>query len=571
MIGLSRRGAAPSARRSAADRRREAVIEDLRERGLVDELTLTRAREVAARTRQPVEQALNQLGVVSEGATVESYARVSGCKIWTPDELPVALGAGDLPVSTAYLRQRRLLPVARTDTHLLVAACDPLDDEALAALVFATGLTVEILVAGPSDWRQAFNQAYGEAAPVAQLDERRLEQDVQRVVDTGADSEAARLLNSAFEAAMSRAASDLHFEPRRHDLRIRLRVDGRLLDHACVAADLAAPVVSRIKVLASLDLGERRLPQDGRSTFVVAGRPIDVRVSILPSAFGEAAVLRLLDRTAAGFDFPELGFSDEQIGLLDRIAAAPHGIFLVTGPTGSGKTTTLYALLNSLAGSQKKILSIEDPIEYHFQHVVQTQAAPAIGLSFATALRSFLRQDPDVILVGEIRDPETAEVAIQAAMTGHLVLASLHANDAVKVVPRLLDMGVEPYQLAAAVLGAAAQRLVRRLCSECRKERALTRAEAAFVASVGVGGLHTAYDPAGCTACSGSGYRGRVALAEAFLCDEAMTAAIAERRPLASLAETARRGGLVPLLADGCTKAGQGLTTFREVMAAGGT
>jgi type II secretory ATPase GspE/PulE/Tfp pilus assembly ATPase PilB-like protein len=554
----------------AGDNRREAVLDYLLAQGLIDDLSLSRGRSVAQRTRQPVEQVLNQMGALSEDAGVQAYAAVTGCGIWSPEEDPVEVALGDLAVSSDFLRQKRLLPVCLQGDRLVTAACDPLDDEALAGLVFASGLNVRLLIARPTDWRRAFRQVYGEPAAEGTVDERKLELDVQRVTDSSADSESARFLSAAFEAAVERGASDIHFEPRRHDLRIRLRIDGRLVDHMLAPVDLAAPVVSRIKVLAGLDLGERRLPQDGRATFVHAGSPIDVRISTLPSAFGEAAVLRLLDRTAVGFEFEAMGFVPAHVALLTSISKAPHGIFLVTGPTGSGKTTTLYALLNSLAQSEKKILSIEDPIEYHFAHVVQTQAAPAIGMTFAAALRSFLRQDPDVILVGEIRDAETAAVAVQAAMTGHLVLASLHANDAVRVVPRLLDMGVEPFQLAAALLGTMAQRLVRRLCPDCRRERGVTAAEKAFVERMGNARLRSAFEGAGCRACAGSGFRGRIALAEGFLCDDAIAGAVARREDMSVIGELARRAGGNTLLMDGCAKAAQGLTTLGEVMAIAG-
>ena len=321
-------------------------------------------------------------------------------------------------------------------------------------------------------------------------------------------------------------------------------------------------------MIANLDLGERRLPQDGRTTFVVAGRQVDVRVATSPTVFGESAVLRILDRTSVPLDLDTLSLSPPVVSVLRRAAKAPHGMFLVTGPTGSGKTTTLYALLQTFAGSPKKVLSIEDPVEFHFDHVSQTQVAPQLGLTFAKALRSFLRQDPDVILVGEIRDPETAAVAVQAAMTGHLVLASVHANDALAVIPRLQDMGVEPYQLAAGFRGAAAQRLVRRLCPACRQARPVNEAERRFADSLELDPPKTAYDAGGCPACKQLGFRGRLLVAEAFLADEALLRCVADARPAAELAAVARRAGLASMAADGLAKAGLGLTTFEEVMAA---
>ena len=550
---------------------RVRVVDQLTQDHGVEAATVTRARTVAERTGQPVEQTLSQMGVISDVALASAYAEVSGCGLWDPLDVPPSVELSDLGVTAEFLRQKRLIPLERQGQKLVVAACDPLDVEALAGLIFATGLDLQILVATPADWRRALDKAAPEADQAeGSVDERRLELDIQLVADTGRESDAARLLTSTLEAALARSASDIHFEPRRFDLRLRLRTDGRLVDFDSAPVDLAAAVVSRIKVLAGLDLGERRLPQDGRATFVVAGRPIDARISTSPSAFGEGAVMRLLDRTSVGLDFESLGFTPAQRQLLEKVAHSPHGIFLVTGPTGSGKTTTLYSLLNSFAKSEKKILSIEDPIEYHFQHVVQTQASPAIGLTFATALRSFLRQDPDVILVGEIRDAETAQVAIQAAMTGHLVLASLHANDAIKVAPRLLDMGVEPYQLGAAFLGSMAQRLVRKLCPECRRERALNAFEQSFARTCGAEVAST-FEAIGCPLCANSGFRGRIALAEGFLSGDAFAAALATQEPMTRLAELAKSGGLEPMRADGCRKAALGLTTLLEVMAATGT
>jgi type II secretory ATPase GspE/PulE/Tfp pilus assembly ATPase PilB-like protein len=535
----------------------------------MDASSLDRAKIVAARTGQPAEQVLNQLGGLSDDDLVAAYRAVTSCEIWDPARQPIEVELGGLGVTLEYLRQARIAPIREAFGTLTCAACDPLDEQALSGLVFATGYKIAVLVARPGDFVRAFDLVHGEAQESSlATDERRLEREIDQVADSGATGAGARLVASVFEAAISAGASDIHFEPRRHDLNIRLRVDGRLIDLQTVSADLAAPAVSRVKVIANLDLGERRLPQDGRTTFVVAGRQVDVRVATSPTVFGESAVLRILDRNSVPLDLDTLSLSVPVVSVLRRAAKAPHGMFLVTGPTGSGKTTTLYALLQTFAGSPKKVLSIEDPVEFHFDHVSQTQVAPQLGLTFAKALRSFLRQDPDVILVGEIRDPETAAVAVQAAMTGHLVLASVHANDALAVIPRLQDMGVEPYQLAAGFRGAAAQRLVRRLCPACRQARPVNEAERRFATSLGVSTPKTAFDPGGCSACKQLGFRGRLLIAEAFLADDELLRCIADGRPAGKLVEIARRAGLGSMAADGVTKSGQGLTTFEEVMAA---
>lgn len=549
--------------------RREAVLQRLVEQNLVEPSAVARAEVVAVRTRQPIEQVLNQLGALSDDDLVEAYAAICGCEVWEPGQTPVAIELAEVGVSADFLRRGRILPVRRDGTVLICASCDPLDDESLAGLVFATGAEIRIQAARPSDWTREFERAFGAPRQIAaKPDERRLEREIDIVADRSTEGAGSRLVAAAFEAAIAAGASDIHFEPTRHDLRIRLRVDGRLVDHQTVSADLAAPTVSRVKVIANLNLGERRLPQDGRTTFVVQGKQVDVRVATSPTVFGESAVLRILDRASVPLDLEKLGLNGDVLGVLARASHTAHGLFLVTGPTGSGKTTTLYALLQTFVGSGKKVLSVEDPVEYHFDHVSQTQVAAHLGLTFAAALRSFLRQDPDVILVGEIRDPETAAVAVQAAMTGHLVLASVHANDALAVLPRLRDMGVEPYQLAAGFRGAVAQRLVRRLCGRCAAEAVPSEAERLFAEALGRELPERLLHPVGCTYCRRSGFRGRVPISEAFLAGEAMLRAVADRAPAADIEALARASGLQGMALDGLALALAGATTLEEVAAA---
>jgi len=549
--------------------KREAVLEHLLAERLVDASALARAELVAGRTRQPIEQVLNQLGSLSDDDLVGAYAKVVGCEVWEPAKLPLTSDLGGLGASTDFLRRSRLLPLRRAGKALTCAACDPLDDQALSGLVFATGCDVRILAARPAEWQREFDSAYGAPGTTAPApDERRLEREIDLVKDRSTEGSGARLVASVFEAAIAAGASDIHFEPTRHALRVRLRVDGRLIDHQVVSADLAAPAVSRVKVIANLNLGERRLPQDGRTTFVVQGKQVDVRVATSPTVFGESAVLRILDRTAVPLDLDSLGLSESIASMLRRAARAAHGLFLITGPTGSGKTTTLYALLETFAGSGKKVLSVEDPVEYHFDHVSQTQVAAQLGLTFASALRSFLRQDPDIILVGEIRDPETAAVAVQAAMTGHFVLASVHANDALAVLPRLRDIGVEPYQLAAGFRGAVAQRLVRRLCQACAAPGPPSESEHLFAHALGRAPPASFAHAVGCPECRSTGFRGRIPIAEAFQANDDLLRAVAEHRPAAEIEAIARAGGLKGMAQDGYDKALAGLTTLEEVAAA---
>ncbi len=549
-------------------RARESVLDYLQREDLVDAAAIARAEMVAGHTRQPVEQVLNQLGSLSDDDLAEAYASTGACEVWSPAKRPVRVKPQDLGVSADYLRRARLLPVEVSDRAMVCAACDPLDDEALSGLVFATGKTISVLAARPAEWRREFDRAFGgEAAEKVAPDERRLANEIDLVSDRSTEGAGARLVADAFEAAIAAGASDIHFEPTRHHFRIRLRVDGRLIEHQVVSLDLAAPAVSRVKVIANLNLGERRLPQDGRTSFVVQGRQVDVRVATSPTVFGESAVLRILDRSNVPLDLDTLGLSPNVIAVIRQATRSAHGIFLVTGPTGSGKTTSLYAVLQSFVGLERKMLSVEDPVEYHFDHVTQTQIAPHLGLTFAAALRSFLRQDPDIILVGEIRDPETAAVAIQAAMTGHLVLASVHANDALAVLPRLRDMGLEPYQLAAGFKGAVAQRLVRRICPKCATTAPPTESEALYLERAGLTVPDQVPKAVGCRACKQTGFRGRIPIAEAFVADEPLLRAIADRKSGAEIEAIATKAsGWRSMMLDGLEKALAGETTVEDVM-----
>ena len=400
-------------------------------------------------------------------------------------------------------------------------------------------------------------------------DLKRLMQEVPGASDLLADDAQApviRMINALLLEALRDRASDLHFEPYEARSVVRFRVDGVLRDVIEPPRALHAALVSRLKIMASLDIAEKRLPQDGRIALKLGGRSVDVRVSTLPTGPGERVVLRLLDQDSARLDLTSLGMSELTRDAIDALIREPHGILLVTGPTGSGKTTTLYAALSRLPRGTLNMMTVEDPIEYALDGVAQTQVNSRIELDFARALRSILRQDPDVVMIGEIRDLETAQIAVQASLTGHLVLATLHTNDAASAVTRLADMGVEPYLLASSLLGVVAQRLVRTLCPSCRRSVPTSPAERLVLERIGAGSLQAHYEPVGCDACHGSGYRGRTGVYEVMVTDAALRRAIHERASDAAVREAAQSRGMKTLREDGARWLADGTTSLAELV-----
>jgi general secretion pathway protein E len=461
------------------------------------------------------------------------------------------------PLPMQWARRHAVLPLGADGEAVAVAVGDPLALAPLDDLRFLYGRPVTPVVVPPDVVRRAIARAWDEAAPAETTAATALRAEIDRRIDLGeagldalpdrpdlldADDEAPviRLVNALLADAVRGGASDLHVEPYEHAVTVRVRVDGVLHDVLAPPARLAPAIASRVKVMASLDVAERRLPQDGRIAVRVGGREVDVRVSTVPTAFGERLVLRLLDRAQARFALDDLGMDAATAARLVPLLARTHGLLLVTGPTGSGKTTTLYAALRRIADGSRNVMTIEDPIEYQLPGIAQTQVHPRIGLGFAAGLRAILRQDPDVILVGEIRDRETVEIALQAALTGHLVLATLHTNDAASAVTRLLDMGVEPYLIASSVLGVLAQRLVRRRCRDC-------------------GG-------GGCAPCRTTGFRGRTGLHELLVVDDALRALVMARADASAVRRAALGAGMVPMRESGLAKARAGVTTEAEVL-----
>ncbi len=543
-----------------------SLADALRAAGLITEEALARAILVQRESGERLVTVLTRLGLVSEQGLAEALARATGLPL--AGELPTRAVAAEL-LSVPFLREAGCLPLRVDGDGALVAVADPFDDFIVPALGFALGTPVSRVVAPASDIDAAIGRLYSETAAPDALDESVDGDDLERMRDLVSDAPVIRAVNRLIAEASDLRASDIHVEPTEDRLSIRFRIDGVLRDMPPLGPAMRAPLVSRIKVMAGLNIAEKRLPQDGRLRLAVRGRDIDLRVATAPSIHGESVVMRILDRGKLALDFASLGFDARVTGQVREAIHRPHGIVLVTGPTGSGKTTTLYAALAELNAPERKLLTVEDPIEYRLPGVVQTQVNPGIGFTFATALRSFLRQDPDVMMVGEIRDSETAEIAVQAALTGHMILATLHTNSAAGAVTRLIDMKVEPFLLASVLTGVLAQRLVRRLCVHCRIPYAPDATTLAHLApgraDAGLVPPPLLYHPGGCDRCGGSGYQGRVALLEFLPVTEAVARLIlasADARAIAAAAGPALRS----LFEDGLDKAALGLTSLEEVL-----
>ena len=480
-----------------------------------------------------------------------------------------------------YAKKNRLLPIASDGATVTVAIADPANYEPLDDLHVLFGRTIQPVVAPAEVINDAINRAYDQAATTSahdlmiDLEEEQLDLVASELASEPRDlleaDDAApiiKLVNGLLSQAVKDRASDIHIEVFDRDLVVRFRVDGMLYDLLTPPKRFHAAITSRIKVMSGLNIAEKRLPQDGRIRVRIAGRDIDIRVSTIPTAFGERIVLRLLDRAQAlvDVDLDRLGFSGHDLRKIDRLIRQSHGIILATGPTGSGKTTTLYACLSRINSPEKNIITIEDPIEYQLHGVGQMQVSPKIELTFANGLRSILRQDPDVIMVGEIRDSETAEIAIQAALTGHLVFSTLHTNDSFGALTRLIDMGIEPFLVSSSVLAVLAQRLVRVICTDCRQPYIPTEAE---LARIGLGAMRLTtpiYRPAGCRACRNTGYRGRTAITELMVMDDDIRSLVMQKADGSMIRRACTAKGMKILRQDGAERVLAGQTTIEELL-----
>ncbi len=554
---------------TVTDHQLDALGDILLRHGHCDQRTLERARRVAVESDQRLDAVLIQLGLVSERGLADAYADLLAIPVVAADRYPTLEPVLPDKLSAEFLRHTRAVPLAADAETVVLAAADPLDTFAQAAVAVATGLRVRLEVAVPIELETALNRLYPEetsTGPAAEADAP-LEEDAERLKDLASEAPVIRLVNLLITRAVETQASDIHIEPFEDRLRVRYRYDGVLHEAEAPPRQLAAAITSRVKIMARLDIAERRMPQDGRIKMAVRGQDVDFRVSTIPSLHGETVVLRILDRSAVVFDYARLGLAPQVISKLGSALELPNGIVLVTGPTGSGKTTTLYTGLLALNAVTRKIVTVEDPIEYQLQGINQIQVRSQIGLTFASLLRSILRQDPDVIMVGEIRDGETAQIAVQAALTGHLVLSTLHTNSAAAAVTRLRDMGVEDYLLTAVLRGIMAQRLVRRLCVDCRRPEP---APAELVQRFGLDRL-TRDRPVmlsravGCAACRQTGYRGRTAIAEFLQFGSEIERLIFARADHATIERAAVADGMQIMFEAGLAAALAGETTVEEL------
>ena len=546
----------------------------LLDHGDMDPDALRRARRVCEETGDRLDMVLTRLGLASEQAIAQALARHLNLALVAGDDFPAAAVLEER-LSAQFLRGARAVALAETEASVILAMADPLDGYTVDAVRLAAEKDVEVRIATPSAIDRALARLYG-AAPesmgeivdAAGAEFQTTEEDIARLRDMASGAPVVRLVSHLINKAAEMGASDIHIEPFEQALKVRFRIDGVLVEMEAPPFALRPAIASRVKLMARLNIAESRLPQDGRFQVHVQGREIDLRVSTVPTLYGESVVLRLLDRGSVALELPALGFADANLEAYLSVLDQPTGILLVTGPTGSGKTTTLYSSLVRLNTGDRKIVTVEDPVEYHLEGVNQVQVRPRIGLTFANALRSLLRQDPDIMMIGEIRDLETAEIAVQAALTGHKVLSTLHTNSAAATVTRLLDMGVEDYLLTSTVNGIVAQRLVRLICDDCSAPKPVL---GEIVDELGLDRFFQGAEPVlaegtGCAACNGTGYRGRTGIVEILTMTDAVRKAIVARAGAQDVQRAATDAGMTTMFEDGIKKAVAGITTLEEVL-----
>jgi len=536
--------------------------EILIERQKIDAEDLERALELQKERGDKLGKILVDMGLIAQRDVLAALSSQLGIPLVTVDAAPPA--APEIEgLSHRFLRQCRAFPLELKGSVLTIAMADPLDFETIAAVRAFSGLEIHTVLAAEQEILDALEKYYGETErqtlAVGEGDDEQATADLEHLRDMASEAPVIRLVNAMIADALEKRASDIHIEPFEKEFRVRFRVDGVLASQETPPRELKAAIISRLKLMAKLNIAERRLPQDGRIKIKVLGREVDLRVSTLPTLYGESVVMRLLDRSAGDFfDLQRLGFDDRMLAAMEHFTSLPHGIFLVTGPTGSGKSTTLYSALKRINLPDKKIITIEDPVEYQMDGINQIHVNPQIGLTFAAGLRHIVRQDPDVIMVGEIRDRETADIAIRAALTGHLVFSTLHTNDAPSAITRLTDMGVENYLITSSLVAVLAQRLVRVICKNCKAPDGTALAPD--------GEAVATFRGAGCPECNGRGYASRMGIFEMMRRNDETRKLIMNNADASVLTQAARRDGMRNLREDGWMKVREGITTVEEVM-----
>jgi len=547
--------------------------EILLDEGYVTQEDLGVALTAQAERGQTLGRVLVELGMLSEAQLVSALAQQVGMDFielsdYAVDRAAVALVPGTL------CRRHTVLPIGFENGAIRLAMADPGNVVAVDDVRNVTGIQVHPVVATRDDLLQAIDRYCRSDNEMEDLqssfdETEKVQEDLSKVGEfVEDDAPIVRFVNLLVTQAIQDRASDIHIEPTETDLRVRYRIDGVLKEVRRSPKQIQAGVISRVKILSEIDIAERRKPQDGRMSVTHSGRKIDLRVATLPTVWGEKVVMRILDNSTALLDLSDLGFLERNKTVYEQSYTKPYGMMLVTGPTGSGKSTTLYATLNAVSRPEINVITVEDPVEYRLAGINQVQVNPKAGLTFAGALRSILRCDPDVVLVGEIRDHETAQIAIEAALTGHLVLSTLHTNDAPSAITRLIEMGIEPFLVGSALDCIVAQRLARRLCSKCKTAYQPTELELIESQFPWMPGepVPEIFRPAGCAACSNTGYRGRLALHEVMAVDEAIERHAVAHSSSSDIAETAKQHGMIPLRKDGMIKVAMGLTSMEEIM-----
>jgi general secretion pathway protein E len=518
-------------------------------------------------------QLLIKLGLCSDSDIATTFSETSGLNRISAAQYPTTSPFAET-ISRRFLKFYHIAGLDADDTRINVAVMDPENEYVLHALQLATGKQIELQIGQMSEIDAALEVQYGEGKSQMDklMDDLTVEEvgneDLEHLKDLASEAPVIKMVNFILQKAIESRASDVHIEPFEQSLKVRLRIDGVLQEIDSPPVASTAAVLSRIKIMAKLNIAERRLPQDGRIKLQMIGKELDLRVSTIPTLYGESVVIRLLDKENAVLDFAALGFAGKQAEQFMEVLAQPHGIILITGPTGSGKSTSLYAALKQLNTSERKIITVEDPVEYQMEGINQIQAKPQIGLTFASALRSIVRQDPDVIMIGEMRDLETARIAVQSALTGHLVLSTLHTNDAAAGITRLQDMGLEEYLLSSTINGILAQRLVRKLCPVCKQAHpaSATLIEEMHFRRWQAEGEILLYKPAGCAACNGIGYKGRLAIIEFLTMTDSIRKQIMKHEEAYVIQQQAIAEGMQTMYEDGLHKALQGVTTLEEVL-----